>query len=198
MTTPRLIMIAGPNGAGKTTSAMRLLPESLSIHEFINADEMARGLNPLNPDGQAVASGRLMLQRMDDLIAAKKSFAFETTGASRVFAEKMKRAKQDGYRIGLVYLWLPSFDVAKERVRLRVSQGGHNIPDADVVRRYKRGLFNLLDIYSPIADEVKIYDSSFCDTSAKDLVAQKKDASWDIVKSEVWEIIEQSTKEGAV
>ncbi len=96
MTQPILYMIAGPNGAGKTTAALKLLPQFLSVYEFVNADEIARGLNPLNPQGQVISAGRLLLQRMDDLIASGKSFAFESTGASHIFAEKLQQARAAG------------------------------------------------------------------------------------------------------
>ncbi|MDR3423748.1 MAG: AAA family ATPase [Alphaproteobacteria bacterium] len=189
MTQPTVYMIAGPNGAGKTTAAMTLLPNFLSVHEFVNADEIARGLNPLNPDGQAVPAGRLMLQRIDDLIASGKSFAFETTGASRVFAEKLRQAKSAGSRLSLVYLWLPNAELAKTRVRLRVAQGGHDIPGKDIERRYGRGLKNLVDVYLPLVDEAYVYDNSASATDIQDLIAKKIDTTWAVVQDSKWQIM---------
>ena len=116
-------MIAGPNGAGKTTTAMRLLPEFLSINRFVNADEIARGLNPLDPAGQAMAAGRIMLDLMKQLIARRESFAFETTGASRSFIRLLGQAKDLGYDLRLIFLWLPNAELAVERVASRVMQG---------------------------------------------------------------------------
>ncbi len=196
MTQPQLYMIAGPNGAGKTTAAMTLLPDFLSVHEFVNADEIARGLNPLEPEGQPVAAGRIMLERIDALIKERKNFAFETTAASRIFASKLKQAKASGYRTGLIYLWLPNVDVAKNRVRQRVAHGGHNIPDHDLERRFARSLRNLVHLYLPMVDEANVYDSSGPGTSAQDLIAGKIDARWNVVKTSVWASIEQTAKEG--
>lgn len=190
---PTLYMIAGPNGAGKTTTALRLLPGFLSMHEFVNADEIGRGLNPLNPDGQAILAGRLMLQRIDTLIAAGKSFAFETTGASHAFAEKMRRAKTAGYNLGLVYLWLPDATFAKSRVKLRVTQGGHNIPEDAIERRYSRGLHNLLKTYLPLVDRATIYDGTQLDSSFQDVIAEKLDGSLKIHKSAIWHLMEATT-----
>jgi len=192
MTQPVVYMIAGPNGAGKTTAAMKLLPDFLSIHEFVNADEMARGLNPLNPDGQGVAAGRLMLQRIDNLIAEGKSFAFETTGASHVFADKLKQAKEQGYRLGLVYLWLPNAAFANKRVQFRVVQGGHHIPEDTVERRYSRGLYNLVNSYLPLVDQASIIDSTSPVTNEAEIIAQKNDTIWQIMKPDSWDAILKS------
>ena len=195
MTQPNLYMVAGPNGTGKTTSAMKLLPNNLSIYEFVNADEIARGLNPLNRDGQAIPAGRLMLERIDDLIKTKKNFAFETTGSSKIFAEKLKHAKAEGYFVGLVYLWLPSADMAKERVRLRTIQGGHNIPVEIIERRYNRGLSNLINLYIPIVDHVVVFDSTMPLTEVPEIIAEKSNNKWHISKTAVWEQIVRTAKE---
>lgn len=192
---PVLYMIAGPNGAGKTTTAMRLLPEFLSVFEFVNADEIARGLNPLDSTSQSVAAGRIMLERMDALAKAKKSFAFETTGASHAFASKMEAAKQAGYRLGLLYLWLPSVDMAKKRVKRRVELGGHDIPVADIERRYGRSLRNLLKLYLPLVDEANIYDSTKPTTRAQDLIAGKLGDRWRVAQPALWAMIERGAEE---
>ena len=187
-----MYMIAGPNGAGKTTAAMRLLPDFLSIHEFVNADEIARGLNPLNADGQAVLAGRLMLKRMDDLIASHKNFAFETTGASRIFADKLRRARATGYHLGLLYLWLPSAAFAAERVRRRVQQGGHDIPRDTIERRYHRSLQNLTQLYLPLVDDATLLDSTLPTTDGVDIIAQKQGAGWQIHKHLLWNTLQRS------
>jgi predicted ABC-type ATPase len=192
--TPDLFMIAGPNGAGKTTAAMRLLPDFLSVFEFVNADEIARGLNPLNAADQSLAAGRLMLERMDNLIEAKKSFAFETTGASHVFAHKMEKAKKKGYRLGLLYLWLPNVDMAIKRVENRVRLGGNDIPAEDIERRYGRSLKNLLKLYLPLVHEANIYDSTK-PTAKPQLIAGKVGDRWQIVLPELWAMIEHEAKE---
>lgn len=186
MTNPVVYMIAGPNGAEKTTAAMKLLPDFLSVNEFVNADEMARGLNPLNPNGQNMSAGRLMLSRIDDLIAAKHNFAFETTGSSHVFVEKLKHAKAKEYQLKLIYLWLPNADMAIKRVQSRVAQGGHHIPDEDITRRYGRGLHNLVYLYLPLADQATIVDSTTPITNEAEVISQKKEAVWEIRKPHIW------------
>jgi predicted ABC-type ATPase len=184
-------MIAGPNGAGKTTLALRTMPEFFSVHEFVNADEIARGLNPFNPDGQAVMAGRLMLKRIDDLIASRTSFSFETTGASRGFASKLEQAKATGYKIGLFYVWLPDARAAKDRVRLRVSQGGHNIPEDTIERRYTRSVRNLIDLYLPLADEADIYNGAAAKVSKKRVIADKKGEDFRVYLPKIWYNMQQ-------
>jgi predicted ABC-type ATPase len=125
-----IIILGGPNGAGKTTAAQVVLPEEVQLREFVNADEIARGLSPFNPEGVAVTAGRLMLQRMQTLIRDRQSFAFETTCSGRAYIPLLRRCKAAGWRVTLVYLWLPSPQLALERVARRVRQGGHRIPDS--------------------------------------------------------------------
>lgn len=196
MTQAVVTMIAGPNGAGKTTAALKLLPEFLSLHEFVNADEIAKGLNPLNPYGQPVAAGRVMLQRIDELICEKKSFAFESTGSSQVFLNKIRQAKDTGYKFKLVFLWLPSVQVAKNRVRWRVAQGGHDVPEQDIERRFIRCLINLVVHYLPLADEAAIYDSSRAGTGRQDIIAEKRESYFNIYQHAIWQDIETAAKEG--
>lgn len=160
MTDKQVLMIAGPNGAGKTTAAMMLLPTFLHIHEFVNADEIARGLNPLNSDGQAIAAGKIMLSRMQQLIDEGKSFGFESTGAGLSHLGTLKQCKAAGYVVKLAFLWLPSAEMAMKRVAIRVKNGGHNIPPNVIERRYHKGIHHLVHHYLPIADEAGIYDNS--------------------------------------
>ena len=138
-----LVVIGGPNGAGKTTAAYDLLPQSLPIRQFVNADEIARGLSPFDPEGSAVAAGRLMLHRMRSLVELGENFAFETTCASRGHPRLLRTARELGYRVTLLFLWLPSPEAAVERVSHRVRQGGHRIPAAVVHRKYWVGLRNM-------------------------------------------------------
>jgi predicted ABC-type ATPase len=195
MTQPVVYMIAGPNGAGKTTLAMKLLPEFLSVYEFVNADEIARGLNPLNRDDQAMAAGRLMLGRIDDLIQQQKSFSFESTGSEKKFFDKLQQAKKVNYIVRLIYLWLPTPEFAKERVKLRVSQGGHSIPEDTVERRYERSLSNLIPLYLPIADHAVVFDSTFPFTGKPDIIAEKFENNVRKFKPNIWSMIESSAKE---
>lgn len=132
---PSVIMIAGPNGAGKTTAAMTLLPDFLHMREFVNADEIARGLSPLNASSVAIEAGRLMLKRLHTLIEQRKHFAFETTGAGQGHIRTLERCRDAGYEISLAFLYLLSAEVAIDRVKLRVSQGGHDVPQPDIIRR---------------------------------------------------------------
>ncbi len=155
-----VVIIGGPNGAGKTTAAPLLLRHGLNIREFVNADEIARGLSPLHPDHAALAAGRLMLQRMHELIRSRRSFAFETTCAGRAYLPMLTRCRADGWRVILVYLWLPSPQDALDRVARRVRQGGHDIPRDIVVRRYWTGLSNMRLLYLPLANSAAIYDNS--------------------------------------
>lgn len=155
-----LYIISGCNGAGKTTASYTVLPEILKVEEFVNADEIARGLSPFNPDSMAIEAGRLMLKRIDELILKGKSFAIETTLATRSYAKLVERAHNLNYTVNLVYFWLNSPQLAKERVASRVRDGGHNIPAAVIERRYCLGILNLLEIFLPIVDEWTIVDNS--------------------------------------
>jgi predicted ABC-type ATPase len=155
-----VVMIGGPNGAGKTTAATTLLPKELPIREFVNADEIARGLSPFNPEGSALAAGRLMIERISELIGRGESFAFETTCSGRAHAQTLLRCREAGYRLTLIFLWLPSAKEALRRVARRVAQGGHRIPKDVVIRRYAAGLKNLQQIYLPLVDIAYIYDNT--------------------------------------
>jgi predicted ABC-type ATPase len=155
-----IVIIGGPNGAGKTTAAQLLVPRSLEIREFVNADEIARGLSPFNPENAAFGAGRLMLQRIRELIGNRVSFAFETTCAGRAHLPILRRCRADGWRVTLVYLWLPSPQAALDRVARRVREGGHSILNNVVVRRYWAGIANLQLLYLPLADVAVIYDNS--------------------------------------
>jgi predicted ABC-type ATPase len=155
-----VVIIGGPNGAGKTTVAPALVPQELGIREFVNADEIARGLSPFNPEGAAFAAGRLMIERIRSLVRNGESFAFETTCAGRSHAGWLQNCKRQSWRVTLLYLWLPSPEAALDRVARRVRQGGHAISDDVVVRRYKAGLLNLRRLYLPLADVAAIYDNS--------------------------------------
>jgi predicted ABC-type ATPase len=166
---PNLYIIAGCNGAGKTTASFTVLPEMLDCEEFINADEIARGLSPFNPDKAAIEAGRLMLSKIDRLISNKEDFAFETTLATRSYAKTIIKAKENGYTVTLVFFWLDSVDLAIERVKTRVLEGGHNIPNVVITRRYYSGLSNLFSIYIPICDYWMIFNNS---VSPSELVAE--------------------------
>jgi predicted ABC-type ATPase len=159
-TMSNLFIIAGCNGAGKTTASFTVLPDMLNCDEFINADEIARGLSPFNPDKAAIDAGRLMLSKIDKLISNNKDFAFETTLATRSYSKTILKAKENSYTVTLVFFWLDSVDLAIERVRTRVLEGGHDIPKVIITRRYFAGLSNLFNIYIPICDYWMIFNNS--------------------------------------
>lgn len=155
-----LYIIAGCNGAGKTTASLTILPRSLRVKEFVNADEIARGLSPFNPEGMAIEAGRLMIKRIDELIRAGESFSIETTLATRSYVKLVDRAQEQGYIVHVLFFWLRDIPLAKERVRERVLNGGHNIPDDIIERRYAAGLRNLFRLFMPKVDIWVIYDNS--------------------------------------
>lgn len=129
-----LYIIAGCNGAGKTTASNTILPKSLLVKEFVNADEIAKGLSPFNPEGVAIEAGRLMLKRIEELLNAEESFSIETTLATKSYVNLVKRAHEKGYVVHVLFFWLDSIELAKMRVADRVANGGHNIP-TDVIER---------------------------------------------------------------
>ncbi|WMJ72217.1 zeta toxin family protein [Cytophagaceae bacterium ABcell3] len=136
---PNLYIISGCNGAGKTTASYNILPEILNCKEFVNADEIAKGLSPFQPEKVSLEAGRIMLERIDDLMRIKADFAFETTLSTRSYVNTVKRAKESGYEVTLLYFWLNSQELAIERVKERVREGGHNIPEQVIRRRYNKG-----------------------------------------------------------
>lgn len=148
---PIVVVLAGPNGAGKTTASESLLREDLAVSEFVNADVIARGLSGFEPEKAAFAAGRIMLSRLDELARQRADFAFETTLASRTFAPWLAERMLEGYEFHLYFVWLPSAEMAIDRVAARVRAGGHDIPSESIRRRYARGIRNLFELYTPIA-----------------------------------------------
>ncbi|MGC9355681.1 MAG: zeta toxin family protein, partial [Mariniphaga sp.] len=157
---PNLYIIAGCNGAGKTTASFTVLPEMLKCDIFINADEIARGLSPLNPELSSIEAGRLMLKKINDYIPLQKDFAFETTLSSRTFRNTILKSIKSGYEATLIFFWLNSVELAYERVENRVFEGGHHVPKHVIARRYYAGIRNLFNIYIPISDYWMIFDNS--------------------------------------
>ena len=157
---PLCIVIAGPNGAGKTTFAREFLLRDAGVINFVNADLIAGGLSPLRPELAALAAGRLYLAELDRLAQTRADFAFETTLSGQMLLSRLKRWKAAGYRIEIIFLRLPSPRIALRRIAARVKQGGHDVPRADVVRRFARGWDNFQTAYRSLADAWTVYDNS--------------------------------------
>ncbi len=185
----KLYVIAGPNGAGKTTLSYTILPEIFECDEFVNADEIAKGLSPFNPEKAAIKAGRLMLERIKELILKCESFAFETTLSTRSYVRLIETAQQNEYEISLLFLALDSVDLAVERVSVRVKEGGHNIPADIIERRYENGLKNFFQLYMPIVDKWILVDNSnenfeFIAEGAKGEIVIKSEKKWSTLNSE--------------
>lgn len=155
-----LYIIGGCNGAGKTTASYTILPEILDCKEFVNADEIARGLSPFNPNSMAIEAGKLMLKRIKELLGRDESFAIETTLATRSYINLVRQAQANGYMVTLVFFWLRTPELALQRIAERVKGGGHDIPTPTARRRYVAGIYNLFNIYAPEVDYWMIYDNS--------------------------------------
>jgi predicted ABC-type ATPase len=157
---PTVFVIAGPNGAGKTTFATDFLPDFVACREFVNADLIAAGLSPFAPETQAMRAGRLLLARVRELAEARRDFGFETTLAGRSHVNLISGLKRSGYEVVMFFLWLPSPEMAMTRVANRVRQGGHDVPEAIIRRRFDSGLRNFFRLYAPLANSWHLYDGS--------------------------------------
>ena len=160
MNMPRLFIISGCNGSGKTTASYAVLPEMLGCSEFVNSDEFAKSLAPFNPEKASVAASRYMLIKMKRLLDQRKDFCIETTLATRSLLKVITGAKEIGYRVTILYLWLNSPDLAVSRVKARVASGGHNIKEETVRRRYNVGLHYLFRDFMPVSDRWILCDNS--------------------------------------
>lgn len=158
---PRIIIIAGPNGAGKTTFANEFLPNEANCPDFINADLIARGLSPFAPEKAAIQAAKLMLDQIARKVAGRESFAIETTLSGLNYARHIRRWRKTGYDVQLIFLGLPSAELAVDRVIARVRQGGHHIPEEVVRRRFDAGLRNFENVYRGLVNHWAMYDNSF-------------------------------------
>ena len=147
-----LYIISGCNGAGKTTASYTVLPEVLECREFVNADEIAKGLSPFNPESVAIEAGRLMLQRIQELLRMNETFSIETTLATKSYRNLINEAHNQGYQVKLIFFWLDTPETAINRVAQRVNEGGHNIPTETIIRRYHAGIDNFFRIYMDLVD----------------------------------------------
>ena len=155
-----MYIISGCNGAGKTTASLRVLPEVLNCKQFVNADEIARGLSPLDPESMAIEAGRLMKARCDQLMEGEENFAMETTLSARTYTKIVHAAQEKGFRVHLIFFWLKGPEAAITRVAQRVQEGGHNVPQNVIIRRYYWGLNNLFNLFMPIVDVWMLFDNS--------------------------------------
>lgn len=156
----KIVIIAGPNGAGKTTFAEQFLPREADCPDFINADLIARGLSPFAPERAALQAGLVMLAQIAQKVSCGESFAFETTLSGRNYARHIPRWRQAGYHVKLIFLSLPTADLAVARVKARVAQGGHSVPAVAVRRRFDAGLRHFEALYRPLVDSWVLYDNS--------------------------------------
>ncbi|MGO8677383.1 MAG: zeta toxin family protein [Limisphaerales bacterium] len=157
---PNCYIIAGSNGSGKTTFATEFLPLYANCRSFINPDLLARAYSPFDPDAGMLRAGRAVLEGIGEFTNARRDFAFETTLSGRTYLPLLRRVKRAGFRLHMFYLWIPSPDLALLRIRYRVQGGGHNVPDADVRRRFGRTLGNLFKLYRPLLDTLHFVDNS--------------------------------------
>lgn len=191
----KILMIAGPNGAGKTTLTLELITDREMLYEFINADEIAKGLAPLHPESKALEASKLMIKRLKELLELNKNFAFETTASGTNYIKHLEEAKARGYEVNLTFLWLSSPEEAVKRVAQRVKQGGHHIPEETVKRRYHSGLKNLLAYYLPLADTANIMDNSSEATSKRLIASKNKKGSLEIIDKSLWQQLEKTAYE---
>ena len=159
MKKPVCWIIAGPNGAGKTTFALKHLP-TVDCHNFVNADLIASGLSPLEPGRELLAASRLFLREMNDYIAKKESFGFETTLSGRGYLRRIKQLMAEGWDVKLIYLALPDVDLSLQRVKERVAHGGHSVAEDIIIRRYPRSLHNLFECYTYLVSSTRCFMNS--------------------------------------
>jgi predicted ABC-type ATPase len=191
---PEIIVIAGINGSGKTTFAQSVLP-MMGIHHFVNADNIARGLNPLDVSHVDIHASRLMLRTLHDLIGERRSFAFETTLSGKGYLRLLAQCRDFGYQVRLIYLWLPDVATACSRIKKRVLQGGHDIPPKTVARRFTKSLHYLLSDYVHVVDRIEIID--YNDVNYPELIAVYHNQQWCIKEPLRWQQIQTTIGKNA-
>ena len=185
---PNLYIIAGPNGAGKTTFARKFLPDYVKCLEFVNVDLIANGISPFDPERAALRAGRIMLEQIHSLAERVVGFGFETTLSGKAYVKLLQKMKKGGYLIHIFYLWISDVELALERIRLRVRNGGHHIPEAIVRRRFGRSLPNFLRVYKPLADSWTIFDNS---GDVPQMIAFKESGKLEILDPNLFNILLQ-------
>ncbi len=188
---PHVIVIAGANGAGKSTVAPYLLRDTLGVSEFVNADTLAQGLSAFSPETVAIKAGKIMLRRLDELAETNADFAFETTLSTRSFFPRLNRMRENGYKFKLVFLYLENSELARLRVAERVRQGGHDIPETTIKRRYEKGLRNFFALYKTIADNWFFYNNS--DTKNLKLIAKGNlSKTEEVFEPDIWKQLKEN------
>ncbi len=191
MKTKNVYIIAGPNGSGKTTFAKMFLPDYAKCPNFVNADLIAQGLAPFEPHAAAIKAGKLVLQQINEFAERDIDFAFETTLSGKLYVNLLKKLKTKGYALHLFFLWIPSPELAIARIKDRVAEGGHNVPDEDVRRRFSRGIYNLFKLYEPLLDSWMLFDNS----KAKPvLIAKKRYGHEEVFQDELFKIVKKDTR----
>jgi predicted ABC-type ATPase len=181
---PKLFIISGCNGAGKTTASFNILPQILDCKQFLNADEIARGLSPFDPESVSIEAGRILLNRFDELVKIGETFAVETTLATLIYKDKILKVQSLGYEVTLLYFWLTDVNMAYDRVNSRVMEGGHNIPKEVIKRRYFKGIKNLFNIYLPLCERALIIDNS--DSNPELIFTQSKGSELEIINENLY------------
>ncbi len=192
MSAPQVVILSGPNGAGKSTMAEHLVRDQFGILDYINADTIARGLSAFDPESKAMDAGRYMLDFLKRVSSARADFAFETTLATRSFARWIDQLCVSGYEVGVVYIWLPSADLAVQRVSRRVEHGGHYVPETEIRRRYARGRNNFFSLYQPRANWWQVYNGGSENGSM--LVAEGAGKSvLNVIDEQAWDLFSKVT-----
>ncbi len=186
----KILMIAGPNGAGKTTMSLELISDRTLLYEFLNADEIARGLAPLHPETVTLTASKLLIKRLKELLEANRNFAFETTASGTNYVKYLQMAKQKKYAIHIVFLWLSNPQEAIKRVSQRVKQGGHFVEKEVIERRYYLGIKNFINFYLPLANTALILDNSL-EGPVRKVIARKKADSVIILDKITWKEIQE-------
>jgi predicted ABC-type ATPase len=189
---PNLYIISGCNGAGKTTASFTVLPEMLNCREFVNADEIARGISPFKPESVAIQAGKIMLNRIEELLGHRKDFAIETTLTTRSYLNTITKAKSLGYQVTLLFFWLNDVSLAIQRVETRVLEGGHHIPEEVIRRRYIKGIQNIQK-FALHADYWLVIDNSSSDL--RFIADGNLDQKITIFENDIWSKLNQNSND---
>ncbi len=183
MNNRNVYIIAGPNGSGKTTFAIKFLPKYVRCPNFVNPDLIAQGLSPFSPGAAAIKAGKLVLEQIHQFSNIGVDFAFETTLSGKLYVNLFKSLKKQKYKIHIFFLWIPNADLAISRIKYRVAQGGHNVPVQDVLRRFKRCIYNFFSLYQPFIDSWMLFNNA---GTTPILIAEKKNGKIKIINEELY------------